>query len=451
MALVVLATLLAFVALFAIWINRQVLNTDNWTKSSSEMLERPVIRDQVAAYLTDQVYANVDVAGQLESLLPEQAKALAVPAATALRGQVQKVAAAALERPRVQALWENANRASHEQLLNVLHGGGDVVGTNNGEVTLDLHALLEETEQRIGVGERLAGVLPESAGKITVLQSDQLGTAQDVGKAVEHLPVIAVVLSLVCFGAALLVAPRWRRNAVRAFGIGLVIAGAGTLLAETWAEDQVVSSLATTATVEPTIRAVWGIYTPLLNQAAAATIFYGAFLFLGAWLAGTTGWATGLRRAGAPYLREPMLAYCAFAAFVAIVILWWAPTPAMRNPATALVLIALFALGYEALRRRTANEFPDAERPDLVASGRERMVRARAAVAGGSRGGGDAVVRRASSFTPQPAGGDDDRLQLLERAEALHRSGVLDDAEFRAEKARILAGNGAGNATQTIH
>ena len=49
--LVVLATLTAFLAIFAIWINRQVFNTDNWTKTSTELLEQPVIRDQVAARL----------------------------------------------------------------------------------------------------------------------------------------------------------------------------------------------------------------------------------------------------------------------------------------------------------------------------------------------------------------------------------------------------------------
>ena len=39
------------------------------------------------------------------------------------------------------------------------------------------------------------------------------------------------------------------------------------------------------------------------------------------------------------------------------------------------------------------------------------------------------------------AGGDDPQLERLERLEKLHADGVLDDEEFRAEKARILAGD----------
>ena len=38
-ALVVVTTVLAFVAIFSLWINRQSLNTDNWTTTSGKLLE----------------------------------------------------------------------------------------------------------------------------------------------------------------------------------------------------------------------------------------------------------------------------------------------------------------------------------------------------------------------------------------------------------------------------
>src|SRR3954462_11715441 len=82
--LVVVASLLAFVAIFAIWANRQLLNTDNWTRSSSQLLANPVIRNQVADYLVDQLYSNVDVQGQLRSARPPRLQPLAGPAAGGL-------------------------------------------------------------------------------------------------------------------------------------------------------------------------------------------------------------------------------------------------------------------------------------------------------------------------------------------------------------------------------
>ena len=154
LALVVLAAVLAFVAILAIWVNRQVLNTDNWTAASSQLLERPVIRDQVAGFLTDELYDNVDVEGEIRAALPDRAQPLAGPLAGFLRGRIERRARQALGREKVQELWEDANRAAHEQLLRILEGGGPVVSTQGGAVVLNLKALLEETERRAGFGGR---------------------------------------------------------------------------------------------------------------------------------------------------------------------------------------------------------------------------------------------------------------------------------------------------------
>jgi len=147
---------------------------------------------------------------------------------------------------------------------------------------------------------------------------------------------------------------------VRGYGVGLLAAGAAAIATIAWAGNYVVGSLSDTAATEPVVRAVWDVYDTLLIQASTAAIGYGAVLVIGAWLAGPTAWAVGLRRALAPYLAQPALAYGVFVALLFIVIAWWSPTPATRNPVLALLLAALMLLGFEALRRRTRNEFPGA-------------------------------------------------------------------------------------------
>ena len=101
---VVIASLLAFLSIFSIWVNRQLLNTENWTASSSQMLESPAVRTQLAQYLTDQIYANVDVEGELRSALPPRLQPLAGPAAGLLRTQINKQALAA---------WSGRRRRSY--------------------------------------------------------------------------------------------------------------------------------------------------------------------------------------------------------------------------------------------------------------------------------------------------------------------------------------------------
>jgi len=449
--LIVIASLVAFLALAAIWVNRQALNTDNWTRTSSELLEQPVIRDRVAARLTDELYQSVDVQQVLSDALPPRAQVLAAPAANALRTQVEKTARKALARPDVQALWADANRTAHEQLLVVLDGGGTTVSTQNGEVVLNLQDMLAKLQQETGIGGRLRKVLPASATQVTLFRSNQLSAAQTGVKILRPLPIVLLLVSLALFGIAVAIAPGWRRRALRAYGIGFIVVGLATLLARSLGGDAFVSSLAKTAAAEPAIREVWTISTELLDQVAVATIGYGIVMVAAAWLAGPTRIATATRRAVAPYWRSPAIAYPGLAVVV-LLLLWWAPTPAWRNVAMVLILVALLAVGVEALRRQIIREFPDATREEATRRYRERWDNL---VAGSRRRGGS--LRAGASRTAQsattaiastrdaaserfssPQDASDTRLQQLERLAQLRESGILSDEELRAEKERIL-------------
>jgi hypothetical protein len=443
--LVTLASLLAFVAVLAIWVDRQALNTQNWTSTSSEMLQQRVVRDRIAEYLVEELYANVDVAAEIRAALPERAQPLAAPAAAALRDLVERSAKQALARPRAQQAWEDANRSAHELFLHVLRGGGPVVATGQqGVVDLDLTELLRQLDQRTGVGGGLAERLPPSAAQITVLRSEQLKSAQTALRVLDALPIISVVGSLLLFGTALLVAPGWRRKAVRAFGFGLVVAGAAALIAVNLGRDAVLDALVPTAAGVPAAREVWTIGTALLEQVASATLGYGALLVIGAWLAGPSRPATWVRRGVAPYAHEPAIAYAAFGVVAIAVVFWWSPTPAMRNPVTAIAILVLVACGFEGLRRRTAREFPDADRHAFESRVMARVAGAYGSARAGAVSGGTALAHKATARHEMAARATASRtasshVDELERLAALHNAGVLDDEEFRREKARVLA------------
>jgi putative oligomerization/nucleic acid binding protein len=414
LALIVIAALLAFLSLFALWANRQLLNTDNWTDSSSKLLENDKIRTQLSIFLVDQLYANVDVAAELRKSFPKRAAPLAGPAAGGLRQVAERGVNVFLERPRVQAAWEQANRRAHKRLLDLLEDRGKALKTGNGNVTLDLQTLLAQSERLSGLSQKL----PAGAAQITILRSDQLRFAQDIVHLLKVVAIGLVVLSLGLFALAIYLARGWRRQALRATGIGLAAAGAAGLVVRGLAGDTVVGSLAKTDSIKPALDATWSISTSLLQQAAVATLAYGVVIIFSAWLAGPTRPAVSTRGALAPWIRQPSFAYGGLAVILLLIVAW-GPTPATQKVLSMLILAALLAFGLEVLRRQTAREYPDASREEQRRRLRAWFSRAR--------------LRRAS---PTPSG--DDRLEQLERLGRLHESGVIDSAEFEREKARLL-------------
>jgi hypothetical protein len=436
-ALLVAAAVVTFLLAFASWANRQVLDTDEWTQTSSELLENEEIRDALAIYLVEELYANVDVEAEVRARLPQEAKPLAGPVSGGLREFAERVARRALEGPRVQTAWENLNRAAHERFVRIVKDeGGGAVSTAGGDVTLDLGTVVEQVGERVGIGGNLAEKLPPDAGQLTVLRSDQLDAAQDGADLIEGLVVVLLVLGLALYALALYLSAGRRRETLRAIAWIFVIVGLLVLVVRSIAGGVVVDELAKTAAVEPAAEEVWTIGTSVLAEIAGNLIVNGIIILVVAWVAGRTRAAVALRRAAAPYMRDrPALLY-GLVAVMFLLMVAWGPTRAFRTPLSLLVIAGLLVVGTEALRRQAAQEFPDAALAEgeglretwqrLHASTSERISDIRAGRA--RRGAG------AAAAAPEEA-----RVEQLERLASLRERGVLSEAEFEREKSRLLS------------
>jgi hypothetical protein len=359
MAVVVVATIVGLASVFALWVKRQALETETWTETSSELLEDQDIESAVADFLTAELLANVDLEAELAKALPPRLQPLAGPAAGGIGRLVNEVAREALGRPRVQALWEDANRAAHERLLAVIDDDAPAVATEGGEVTLDLSVVLGQVAAEAGIGGDLASKLPQDAAQLDVMSEDDLDEIRSGVDALRTLAWVLTAVTLGLYGLAIWLARERRRETLRAVGFSLTAVGVLVLFAHGAAGNAVVGALTTTAAVEPAAQSTWDIGTSLLTETGQAIIAYGLVVLLAAWVAGPSKRATGLRRFAAPYLREPRLAYAGLAV-VLILLFWWNPVPATGRIIPSLILISVLALGVEVLRRQVIREFPDA-------------------------------------------------------------------------------------------
>ncbi len=368
--LIIIASILLLLAAFAVYANRQLLETDTWVETSTELLEDPEIQSAVSVLLVDALYENVDVEAQVAEALPPEVQGLAGPVSGGLRELATTAAREILAAAPVQDLWREANRTAHEAFVTVIEGGDGPISTEDGTVTLDLRPMVEELSGRVGIA--LPGVLPEDAGQIEILQSDEISAVQTGADVLTTVAWILVILSLGLFVVAIWWAKTWRREALRAVGWAFIIIGVLVVIFRSVTGSVVVGALASSDANEPAVDAVWSIGTSTLGAVGVSLITYGVIAVIGTWLAGKTSWAMEVRRSLAPVFEERWVAYGLLAVIVIILFLV-APAEGTTRLLPSLILIVLLFFGFEALRRQTLREFPSASWEETSKRWRERI------------------------------------------------------------------------------
>lgn len=459
-ALVVLGSVLAFFSVFAIWVERQALNTDDWVTTSSQLIHNETIRTAVANYLVDQLYENVDVEKELKDLLPGATKELAGPAAGGLRQVAGSGAEKVLETSTAQGFWEDANRTAHQQFLAVIENKKEAIETSNGEVKLNLGSILTNLAGQVGFAANLAEKLPPDAGQIQILRSDQLKTAQNIVTAVKGLALILSILTFLVFALAIYISRDGRWVTVLFSGIGLIAAGFAVIVARHIAGGIVVDQLVKQQSVKPAGEAAWEIGTSLMTSIATTVIVVGVLFAAAGWLSSPTRIARSARRVIAPALRDYVpWVYTGLAVIVSFYFLS-SSTQGLRSFLTTLIVAGMAAFGIHELRKQAAEEFPEASFSDTFGPTRDRVVSAvreaniperasklrlpevRRPPAAGAPPPEAPPAGEPPTAEPQtetlPGNDEDARLRRLERLGSLHEKGILTDEEFAAEKSRLL-------------
>ncbi|HYZ80951.1 MAG TPA: SHOCT domain-containing protein [Solirubrobacteraceae bacterium] len=421
-AIIGVTTILLVVGVFSVWANRLLFNPDNWSNTSTQLLANPTIRQTTANYIVDQLYANVNVTELVRSALPQRFQGLAGPAAGALRNGAVQVADQALQRPRVQQLWAQANRAADQLFISVVNGGRGAVTVNNGAVTLDLGSVVDNVASRLGLPSDVSSRLPANIANLTVIQSNHLSFVQKVGKAIRSLALWLTILVPILYALAIFLARGRRRRTLMAVGFAGVFGGILVIAGRSILQTQLTNAITNDASLRPTVAAVVAINTQILGQTAAAVIFGGLVLVGAAWIGGPARPAMVIRRAIAPFLREePLAAYAITLAVMALIFIW-DPIHATGTPAGIIVFTALALFGTYVLREETLRTFPDAQAGATTQALRERA----------------ASFRRPRSPAPGPETSTGSTADQLSRLAELREHDAITPEEYESAKAQLL-------------
>jgi hypothetical protein len=365
------ATILLFVSSLTVWAKRQLLDDQAWANSSTQLLANDEVRGAIAQKLSDGLFAQIDVEAQLRERLPPRAQAAAAPLAAALQNNVGPAAAnRLLQRPRVQALWQNANKRAHAAVLRVLEGkdlgpNGNI-STANGEVTLDLRPAITQLATRLGVEDKLKANADPTAGQIVLMKSDQLGAAQTAVKILKALSSLLLIVVFALYALAIYLAQGRRRWLLGATGASLVFVGLLIASLRRFVGGVVVDSLVKTQANKHPVSVIWGIETSVLRDIGILLVVYGALVLVATAVAGPNRPALAFRRWLAPIFRHHPVAVWATGIGVFLLLIAVGPRAGNRQLVGLAILAVTAAIAIEALRRQTLREFPE-DRPRAVA------------------------------------------------------------------------------------
>jgi hypothetical protein len=405
--LIVLATIVTLVSSLTIWSKRQLLSTDNWTKSSARLLRNDDIRAALATKLVEVTFNQTNASAQLKKYLPPSAQGAAPAIAAGIQVAATRAADTLLSTPRAQQLWEQANRAAHQRLVAVLEKK-DVgrISADTGTISIQLGPLAQKLDQRLGLQSRL-GRGNASAGEIVLIQSKDLKTAQDAVRILNALTVFLAIVALGLYALAIVLARGKRRKFLEVSGTALIFVGLVVLIVRRLVGGALVDSLVKTEATRPAVRAVWFIETDLLRDIGLALLLYGGLMVIAGFFGGPSRIATNTRRVLAPAFRRHLAAVYAVTALVFLLFIAWGPTAASRRLGGVVLLALVTILAIEAWRRQTLREYP--ETPAVV-----------------------------SPSSPPPEVKSDSSLESLERLARLRSEGVLSESEFQQQKAALL-------------
>lgn len=251
--LVVLTGLLVPAAVTAVWAERTVLDTDQFTETVSEVTSDPEVIDAVAARITAEVMTAVLSSNFVQDLAPPLRAAVAVVAG-AMRSRVQETVENVLASDAGQNALKLAVAEAHRAAMRLLEGKGllstGALTVENGTATLNLRPLILQVLQRLQsegalpaswqipaptdppgqLATAIGARLPENFGQIVVYQTDNVSQESTLDAAQRALVLlkrgvwVLILLAVVCAAGAVLVAVD-RRRALFRVGLAVAIGG----------------------------------------------------------------------------------------------------------------------------------------------------------------------------------------------------------------------------------
>ncbi|WP_404390101.1 hypothetical protein [Humibacillus xanthopallidus] len=254
--MIVLGCVLVPVTATSFWVRGTITDTESYVAVVGPLASDPQVQTAVEEQLTARVMTELtqlDVIGALTEALvaqgisPELASSLSLlqsPLQDRTEALVRRVVDRIVTSERFAAVWTNANRIAHTQLIRLLEGDTTVLTQQeDGQLVVDLSALSSTIRTALeNAGVPGASLLPDVAGAVVVGDGTRLTQAETAYRLVKGLPwvLLVVTIALIVIGV-LLARRRWRASMLTLGGV--LVAALVTIVAARVGADYAISGL----------------------------------------------------------------------------------------------------------------------------------------------------------------------------------------------------------------
>lgn len=297
-ALIVAAcmSLSAFVIIH--WVERQILDTDNYVALIGPLPQHPVVSTALGNYVADQVFAAAPVEDKIKQALPERAAFLASPLTSQLQDLTARFSRKVVASDGFQSVWVGANRTAMNRLVSQARGQPTELQKRvDQRFNIDISGVRDGLRAKLGTSATAIPALETAQAKAVEVSANLHTKRETLHKAIRTADLLAVTLPLLaiaCFLWGMAWALNRRRVALVTFML-VIIFMLIELIALKWSRqltlDQVHNSanLSAVAYIFDTLIA-WLVH--MIYVVIAVSVVILALLIA----AGPAGWAQQLRQ-----------------------------------------------------------------------------------------------------------------------------------------------------------
>lgn len=297
--LMVLGSSMVPVTVMAIWVRSQVLDTDRYVATVAPLASDPTIQSALISRISTRVSEELDLETLAREELPENTAFLAAPIAAGADTLIREAATRVVRSDQFEQLWVESNRRAHVGLVVALTGrDGEVVSLSDGELVLQLGAVVAEVLERIDdrFGSTLSDrvPLPRMDVEFVIVDSAQLAEVQAGVRWLDRFSWLSGLLALALSAGAIAVAPN-RRRGVLFVGLGIAASMLVLRIGVAVGRGSYLTKLPDAVERPDAAAVVFDTVTRHVLQATRVVFVVGLVMVLVGWLTGGTTSAVYVR------------------------------------------------------------------------------------------------------------------------------------------------------------